>query len=82
MKFLTKNENSVLYGINDLIKKLIKEVKKLNQEKGCAFVKVLSKVGNEHKVERENAAPLTKISTEQRNGIGQYSTLYSFDGSL
>ena len=42
-KALTKNENSVFYGENDLTKNLIRIIKISNYEKDCAFIKIFSK---------------------------------------
>lgn len=78
-KALTKSENSVPYGEKDLTKKLIKKLKKLDQEKDHPFVKTFLKVKNENRIDKKSAVPLTTKFTKQKKHINWYSTLYSFD---
>ena len=58
-KALTKNENGVLYGENNLPKNLIKKVKKQNYEIDQAFFKTFLTVENENVIKKVEIAPLT-----------------------
>ena len=58
-KALTKNENSVLYGENNLPKNLIKKVKRQNYKIDRAFFKTFLTVENENVIKKVEIAPLT-----------------------
>ena len=83
-KKLIENENSVLFAVDQINKRILAKVKKSSYEKDQIFYKLFKKIENEDKNEDviEEKIPFYTPFVEQRKDIDRSSTLYTVNAPL
>ena len=80
---LVDNENSVLFAVDQLTKRVLDKVKRSSYDKDRVFYKLFKKLENEEKDSViEPKVPFYTPFVEQRKDIDRSSALYTVDGPL
>ena len=81
-KKLVKNENSVLFAVDQINTRLLNRLKKSSYDKDQVFYKLFKKLENEEKDVIESQIPFYTPFVEQKKDIDRSSALYTVNGPL